>query len=54
VADEGRPGELTELLHSWEWGDAAALERTMPFLYDALRALASRHLSGERSTAKEL
>lgn len=43
-----RPGELTALLQSWHDGDRAALDRVMPVVYDELRSLAARHLSGER------
>jgi RNA polymerase sigma-70 factor, ECF subfamily len=43
-----RPGALTELLQSWHDGDRAALDRVMPVVYDELRSLAARRLSGER------
>lgn len=39
---------LTALLSSWHDGDAAALDKVMPVIYDELRALAGRHLSRER------
>jgi RNA polymerase sigma factor (TIGR02999 family) len=50
MADEPaiRPGELTELLRSWQGGDRAALDRVMPVVYNELRSLAARHLSHER------
>jgi DNA-directed RNA polymerase specialized sigma24 family protein len=40
--------EVTELLHSWSRGDAAALERLVPLILDDLRRIARRHLRGER------
>jgi RNA polymerase sigma factor (TIGR02999 family) len=46
--DQSRLDGLTELLQSWHAGDAAALDRVMPVIYDELRALAGRHLSRER------
>jgi RNA polymerase sigma factor (TIGR02999 family) len=42
------PGELTEILQSWHGGDRAGLDRVMPVVYEELRTLAARHLSGER------
>lgn len=50
MSDSGdlRRGDLTELLQSWHGGNRAALETVMPMIYDELRSLASRHLSGER------
>ncbi len=41
-------GEVTELLAASNGGDAAALERLLPIVYDELRALARRQLRGER------
>jgi len=40
--------EVTELLHAWSRGDAAALERLVPLILDDLRRMARRHLRGER------
>jgi RNA polymerase sigma factor (TIGR02999 family) len=40
--------EITELLHAWGRGDAAALERLVPLIFDDLRRMARRHLRGER------
>jgi RNA polymerase sigma-70 factor (ECF subfamily) len=45
--DSGRP-EITRLLREWQGGDAEALQRLIPLVYDALHRLASRYLSGER------
>ena len=39
---------VTMLLRDWRAGDRAAFDRLMPLVYDELRRLASRHLSGER------
>lgn len=43
-----QPGEVTRLLVAWSGGDAAALERLIPLVYDELRSLADRQLAGER------
>ena len=40
--------EITELLRDWRAGSQQALDRLMPLVYDALRAIASRHLARER------
>ena len=39
--------DVTELLLSWRQGDAAALDRLIPVVYDELRRVARRHLRGE-------
>ncbi|HEU4891165.1 MAG TPA: sigma-70 family RNA polymerase sigma factor [Vicinamibacterales bacterium] len=39
--------EITELLLSWRQGDAAALDRLIPIVYDELRRVARRRLRGE-------
>jgi RNA polymerase sigma factor (TIGR02999 family) len=39
--------EVTDLLLSWRQGDAAALDRLVPLVYDELRRVARRHLRGE-------
>lgn len=44
----GQP-DITRLLREWRGGDAAALERLVPLVYDELHTLASRYLSRERS-----
>lgn len=41
--------EVTELLLAWNSGDAAALDKLMPLVYDELHRLAHRYLSGERA-----
>ena len=40
--------EVSRLLLSWRDGDASALDRVIPLIYDQLHALAQRHLRGER------
>lgn len=39
--------EVTELLLSWRQGDAAALDRLIPVVYDELRRVARRHFRHE-------
>jgi len=39
--------DLTDLLLSWRQGDAAALDRLVPLVYDELRRVARRRLRGE-------
>jgi RNA polymerase sigma factor (TIGR02999 family) len=40
--------QITELLLAWRSGDAEALDRLMPVVYDQLRSLASHYLRQER------
>jgi RNA polymerase sigma factor (TIGR02999 family) len=40
--------EVSQLLDAWRGGDAAALERLLPLVYDELHALARRQMRGER------
>lgn len=40
--------EVSRLLLAWRDGDASALDRLVPLVYDQLHALAQRHLRGER------
>jgi RNA polymerase sigma factor (TIGR02999 family) len=40
-------GEVTELLERWRGGDATALERLVPKLYDTLRDMAAQRLRRE-------
>lgn len=40
--------EITQLLRAWNDGDAAALERLTPLVYQELHRLAHRHLARER------
>lgn len=40
--------DVTGLLQAWRSGDDQALERLIPSVYQELRALAARHLYGER------
>jgi RNA polymerase sigma factor (TIGR02999 family) len=43
----GRVDDVTGLLLSWRQGDAAALERVVPLVYQELRRVAARHLRRE-------
>ena len=42
------PETLTRLLQDWRAGDAGALERLTPMVYESLRRLGRRYLQGER------
>ena len=42
-------GQVTSLLRDWQSGDREALDRLIPFVYDELRLIASRHLAHEHS-----
>lgn len=42
-------GEVTRLLRAWNDGDAGALERLTPLVYQELRRLAHRRLARERA-----
>ncbi|MEO1727563.1 MAG: ECF-type sigma factor [Bacteroidota bacterium] len=39
---------VTQLLHEWQGGDEAALDRLMPLVYDELRQRAHYHMRHER------
>lgn len=41
--------KITALLHDWQNGDEAALEKTLPFLHAELRRLARQHMRRERA-----
>jgi RNA polymerase sigma factor (TIGR02999 family) len=41
--------EITTLLKAWSRGDAAALDRLTPLIYDELRRLAHRYMHHERA-----
>ena len=41
--------ELTELLQDWKRGDAAALQKLTPLIYDELRRIAHRYAQRERN-----
>jgi RNA polymerase sigma factor (TIGR02999 family) len=47
MTDDPRVHEVTGLLLSWRQGDAAALDRLVPLVYDELRQVARRHLQRE-------
>ena len=42
--------EITRLLNAWSGGDADALERLSPLIYDELHRLARRAFSGEKAS----
>ncbi|MCC7125160.1 MAG: sigma-70 family RNA polymerase sigma factor [Acidobacteria bacterium] len=42
-------GDVTQLLHRWSQGDAAALERLIPEVYPELRMMAARYMGRERT-----
>ena len=42
------PQEVTQLLVAWSNGDASALDRLMPLVYEELRHIASRYMRQER------
>ena len=46
--DRQAPGEVTRLLQSWADGDASALDALWPMVYEDVRRLARRQMSGER------
>jgi RNA polymerase sigma factor (TIGR02999 family) len=41
------PEPITDLLHRWQRGDAIALEKLIPLVYEELRKLARHYLRGE-------
>ncbi len=47
MTDHSRAHDVTGLLLSWGQGDAAALDRLVPLLYDELRRVARGHLRRE-------
>src|SRR6188508_3759142 len=48
--DDGRYGNVTQLLRAWSGGDADAFERVLPLVYDELHRMAARYLAGERAS----
>lgn len=49
MVEPAKSPEITTLLRAWGRGDAAALERLTPLLYDELRHLAHRYMRHERA-----
>lgn len=43
------PPHVTALLQAWSLGDEDALQQLLPVVYDELRRVARRHMSGERA-----
>jgi len=46
---ETSPHEVTRILQAWNSGQAGALDRLFPLVYDELRGLAAGHLRRERA-----
>ena len=42
-----QPGEVTALLAAWRGGDAGALDKLIPIVYDDLRRVAGRYMRSE-------
>ena len=47
MTDDSRANDVTGLLLSWRQGDAGALDRLVPLVYDELRRVARRHVRRE-------
>jgi RNA polymerase sigma factor (TIGR02999 family) len=48
MRNQPSPPDVTGLLHDWQRGDAAALDRLLPLVYDELRRVARARLRAER------
>jgi RNA polymerase sigma factor (TIGR02999 family) len=48
VGDAATPSTVTQLLEAGRHGDPAAYDQFLPLLYAELRAIAQRHMEGER------
>lgn len=46
-----QPGEITTVLRRWSAGDAGAVEKLAPLVYDHLRSVAAAYLNRERGGA---
>jgi RNA polymerase sigma factor (TIGR02999 family) len=46
--NEPAPHEITKLLKDWSGGDATALDKLIPLVYDELHRLAHQHMRRER------
>jgi RNA polymerase sigma-70 factor, ECF subfamily len=51
VGEQENRSEVTQLLIDWRQGDAQALERLTPLIYNELRKLAAGYLARERAAA---
>lgn len=49
MAGMSQPGEVTALLAAWRGGDADALDKLIPIVYDDLRRVAGRYMRSEES-----
>ena len=47
---DGTTRDVTQLLQQWQTGDAGAMDRLLPLVYDELRRVARARLRGERDT----
>ena len=47
-AVQSKTHDVTQLLHAWGQGEAAALEQIIPIVYHELRRMARRYMAGER------
>ena len=47
-SEKATSSEITQLLHEWRGGNARALDRLIPLVYDELRRVAARAMRGER------
>ena len=47
--NEPAPHEITKLLKDWSGGDATALDKLIPLVYDELHRLAHQHMRRERA-----
>ena len=47
--NELAPHEITRLLKDWSGGDATALDKLIPLVYDELHRLAHQHMRRERA-----
>ena len=48
MPQRGPEQDVTALLYQWQQGDASALERLLPIVYDELRRVARARLRAER------
>ena len=46
------PPDITTLLKAWNDGDASALDRLTPLVYEELRRLAHRYMRHERAATR--
>ena len=49
-ASQPPPNQVTSLLQAWSLGDEQALQQLIPVVYEELRRVARRYMSGERAS----